>query len=141
MLYENIKHADAKLCMIYKCGLCIGTKQSLISNMWNQATAVCFPTREEGYLTDEQPAVCKVEFAAEDLSRPAAKWEGDGSWRGVLQIFEGNRQGERRRGPGLKEARLEKTLYFAEDSDALCVAVVTVHLGEHHKCEPKSTKE
>lgn len=38
-----------------------------------------FPTREEGYLADQEPAVSKVEFAAEDLSRPATQREGDGS--------------------------------------------------------------
>ncbi len=92
------------------------------------------PTREEGYLADEQPAVSEVEFAAENLSWPGAQWEGDGSGGGVLQILQGHRQGERG-GPGLEDARLKKTLYLAEDSYALGVAVVTVHLKEGDKSE------
>jgi len=89
--------------------------------------SIAFPTREEGYLADEEPAVGKVEFAAEDLSRPAAQREGDGSRGGVFQILKGHGQSELR-GPRLEEARLEKTLDLAEDSHALSVAVVTVHL-------------
>ena len=86
-------------------------------------------TREEGYLADEQPSISEVEFAEEDLSGPAAQREGDGSRGGVLQILQGHGQREGRR-PRLQDARLEETLHFAEDSHALSVAVVAVHLEE-----------
>lgn len=84
-------------------------------------------TGEEGYLADEQPRVGKVELAAEDLGCVGAQWEGDGPGGGVLQIFQGHGQGEGRR-PGLQEPALEKTFDFAEDTDALRVAVVAVDL-------------
>lgn len=97
-----------------------------------------FPTREEGYLADQQPAVCKVEFAAEDLSGPVAERDGDGSWGGVLQILQRDELSEPRGGPLLQEARLKETLHFAEDSHALCVSVVTVNLWKNEKIENKS---
>lgn len=73
--------------------------------------------------------VSEVKFTAEDLSWLGAQREGDGSGRGVLQIFQGHGQSEGR-GPGLQDARLETTLHFIEDSNSLRVAVVTVHLQE-----------
>lgn len=54
-----------------------GTETHLIFE--NTITSIQFPTREEGYLADEQPAVSKVEFAAKDLSQTPAQWEGDGT--------------------------------------------------------------
>lgn len=61
-----------------------------------------------------------------------AQREGDGPGGGVLQIFQGHGQGERRR-PGLQESALEKTFDFAEDTDALRVAVVAVDLWNKKK--------
>lgn len=87
------------------------------------------PTRQECYLADEQPAVSEVELAPEDLSRSGPQREGDGSGRGVLQIFQGHIQSERRR-PRLEDPRFELTFHLIEDSDALCVTVVAVHLEE-----------
>lgn len=85
------------------------------------------PTRQECYLADEQPAVSEVELAPEDLSRSGPQREGDGSGRGVLQIFQGHIQSERRR-PRLQDPRFKLTFHLVEDSHTLCVTVVAVHL-------------
>lgn len=85
------------------------------------------PTRQECYLADEQPAVSEVELAPEDLSRSGPQREGDGPGRGVLQVFQGHIQSERRR-PRLEDARFKLALHLVEDPDPLCVTVVAVHL-------------
>lgn len=87
------------------------------------------PTRQECYLADEQPAVSEEELAPEDLSRPGPQREGDASGRGVLQIFQGHIQAERRR-PGLEDPSFKLAFHLIEDSDTLCVTVVAVHLEE-----------
>lgn len=85
------------------------------------------PTRQECYLADEQPAVSEVELAPEDLSRPGPQREGDGSGRGVLQIFQGHIESQGRR-PRLEDPRFKLTLHLIEDSCTLRVPVVAVHL-------------
>lgn len=92
------------------------------------------PTRQEGYLADEQPAVGKVELAAEDLSRPGPQREGDASRRRVLQILQGHVQSERR-GPGLEDPGFKLTLDLVEDPYALRVTVVAVHLEQRDSRE------
>lgn len=85
------------------------------------------PTGQECYLADQQPAVGEIELAPEDLSRLGPQREGDGSGRGVLQIFQGHIQSERRR-PRLEDPRFKLAFHLIEDSDTLCVTVVAVHL-------------
>lgn len=93
----------------------------------NRSTDRGLPTRQECYLADEQPAVGEVELAPEDLSRPGPQREGDGSGGGVLQIFQGHVQSERRR-PRLEDPRFKLAFHLIEDSDTLSVTVVAVHL-------------
>lgn len=95
--------------------------------IWRGKKIAVLPTGQERYLADEQPAVSEVELAAKDLSSPGTQGKGDGSGRRVFEVFQGHRQSQRR-GPRLEDARFEQTLDLIEDSHALRVAVVAVHL-------------